>query len=282
MIIALVSALGAAFCYALSTTIQQRAAKRQPPRRAWDLRLLWRLLRTRSWQLGWTPSAAALIAQAVALRHGPLAVVQPLLATGLFMAVLIEAVWDRRPVQRRDLVATLLGTAGLAAFLATAAPSAGIDDPPAADWWWVAAGAGGAVVACLVGARPSTGAARGALLGVATGILYGLASALIKAVVARFNGDLLALVTDPRLAALVVVSLVGVQVNQNAFQSGRIAAPLTALTLTEPVAGVVVGATAFRESLSLGGARSVLVVAAVAAIVVGVWLAGTPSRATAR
>ncbi|SBT42501.1 DMT family transporter [Micromonospora narathiwatensis] len=280
MTIAVVTALVAAFCYALSTTIQQRAAKRQPPRRAWDLRLLWRLLRTRSWQLGWTPSLGALLAQAVALRHGPLAVVQPLLATGLFMAILIEAAWTRRPVQRRDLVATLLGTAGLAAFLATAAPSAGIDDPAASSWWWVAGGAGGAVGACLAAARPTTGAARGALLGVATGILYGLSSALIKAVVTRFNGDLFELVTDPRLAALVVVSLVGVQVNQNAFQSGRIAAPLTALTLTEPVTGVVVGATAFRETLSVGGYWIPLVVLAAGAIVAGVWLAaGAPRKA---
>ncbi len=280
MTVAVVTALVAAFCFALSTTIHQRAAKRQPPWRTLDPRLLWRLLRTRLWQLGWAPDAGAILTQAVALRHGPLAVVQPLLATGLFMAILIEAVWNRRPVQRRDLVATLVGAAGLTTFLVTGNPSAGIDDPATAAWWWVSAGAAGAVVTCVVAARPATGATRGALLGVATGILYGLAAALLKAVATRFNGDLLALVTDPRLAGLAVVSLLAVQLNQNAFQSGRIAAPLTAATLTEPVTGVVVGVTAFRETLTLGGFRSPLVALAAGAIVAGVWLAAdTPRKA---
>lgn len=274
MTLAVLAALVAAFSFALSTTLHQRAAQRQPPGRALDPRLLWHLLRTRLWQLGWAPDVAGVLAQAVALRYGPLAVVQPVLASGLFMAVLIEAAWDRRPVRHRDLVAVLVGTAGLVGFLVTVSPGAGVNDPSTSAWWWVAAGVGGTVVACLAAARTTSGAARGTLLGVATGVLYGLAAALLKAVAARLPGDPLAVVADPRLAALVVVALIGVQLNQNAFQSGRIAAPLTALTLTEPVAGVLIGVTAFRETLTLGGVRIVVVVAAAGAIVAGVRLAG--------
>ncbi|MBY8874159.1 DMT family transporter [Micromonospora sp. PLK6-60] len=279
MSIAVVAALVAAFSYAVSTTMHQRAAKRQPPRRALDLRLLWRLLRTRLWQLGWVPDVAGTLAQALALRYGPLAVVQPVLASGLFMAVLLEAAWNRRLPHCRDLAATLVGIAGVAGFLVATDPRAGIDDPAPAAWGWAGAAVAAAVAGCLLLARAATGATRGALLGVAAGILYGMAAALLKAVATRFDGDPLALLTDWRLAALVVVAVVGVQVNQSAFQSGRIAAPLTALTLTEPVTGVVIGVTVFRETLSLGGARTPLVVAAVAAIAAGVWLAGSTSRA---
>ncbi|WP_319462836.1 DMT family transporter [Micromonospora sp. RTP1Z1] len=282
MILAVAAALAAAFFFALSTTIHQRAAKRQPPRRALDPRLLLRLVRTRMWQLGWVPGTAGALSQAVALRFGPLTVVQPLLASGLFMAILIEAAWSRQPVRRRDLGATVVGTGGLAAFLVTVDPRAGVADPGSTAWWWVAAGAGGTVAVCLAAARSTTGATRGTLLGVATGVLYGVAAALLKAVATRFQGDLPALLLDPRLAALVLVALVGVQVNQSAFQSGRIAAPLTALTLSEPVTGVVIGVTAFREALSLSGPRIPLVVVAAGAITVGVWLAGSSSRAAAR
>ncbi|MGW5671810.1 DMT family transporter [Micromonospora sp. NPDC003776] len=228
------AAVVSAFSFALSTTLHQRAAKQQPLGRVLDPRLLWRLLRTRLWQLGWAPDVAGALAQALALRYGPLAVVQPVLASGLFMAVLLEAAWNRRPVQRRDLVACVVGSAGLVGFLVTVEPRAGVNDPGSTAWAGVAAGVSGAVLACLLAARSSTGAARGALLGVASGVLYGTAAALLKAVATRFHGDFLALFTDPRLAALAVVVLVGVQLNQNAFQSGRIAAPLTALTLAEP------------------------------------------------
>ncbi|SCE94836.1 DMT family transporter [Micromonospora mirobrigensis] len=280
MIVAVLAALVAAFAYALSTTMHERAAKRQPARRALDPRLLWRLLGTRLWQLGWVPDVVGTLAQALALRYGPLAVVQPLMATGLFMAVLLEAAWNRRRARRRDLVATLVGLAGLIGFLAVADPRAGVDAPTTTAWWWVAAGVGGVVALCLLAARTSAGGARGALLGVATGALYGMAAALLKAVASGRPGDPLALLTDPRLAALVVVGLLGVQLNQNAFQSGRIAAPLTALTLTEPVAGVLIGVTAFHETLSLAGARVPLLLVAAAAIVVGVRLAGGSAPAT--
>ncbi|SBT40032.1 DMT family transporter [Micromonospora auratinigra] len=282
MIVAVLAALASAFSFALSTTLHQRAAKRQPPRRALDPRLLWRLLRTRLWQVGWVPDVVGTLAQALALRYGPLAVVQPVLASGLFMAVLLEAAWNRRLVQRRDLVATLVGLAGLVGFLVTVNPRAGLDEPGPTAWWWVGGGVGALVVACLVGARRAGDATRGALLGVATGALYGLAAALLKAVVTRLQGDPWVVLTDPRSAALVVVALLGVQLNQNAFQSGRIAAPLTALTLTEPVTGVLIGVTAFRETLSLDGARVLPVAVAAAALVTGVWLAGTAPRAAAR
>jgi len=63
--------------------------------------------------------------------------------------------------------------------------------------------------------------------------------------------------------------------NQNAFQGGPLAAPLTALTLADPAVGVVVGTTAFHETMSVAGARSLALAVAVAAMAVGVWLAST-------
>ncbi|WP_328346898.1 DMT family transporter [Micromonospora sp. NBC_00421] len=268
----MLAALVAAFAFALSTTLHQRAAKRQQRRQALDLRLLSRLLRTRLWQVGWVPDLVGVTAQALALRYGPLTLVQPLLASGLFMAILIEAGWNRQPVHRRDLAATLVGTVGLVTFLAVADPRAGVTEPSAPAWWWVAAGTGATVAGCLLVARRVNDATRGALLGVAAGVLYGMAAALLKSVAARWHGDPVALLADPRLWALTVVGLLGVQVNQVAFQNGRLAAPLVALTLAEPVTAVAVGATAFRETLSLSGARLPLVVAAVVALVVGVRL----------
>ncbi|MFI9638581.1 DMT family transporter [Micromonospora sp. NPDC051925] len=272
MIVSVLAALVAAFAFALSTTLHQRAAKRQQRRQALDPRLLLRLLRTRLWQLGWVPDVVGVTAQALALRYGPLTLVQPLLASGLFMAILIEAGWTRQPVHRRDLAATLVGTVGLVTFLATTDPRAGVTDPSAQAWWWVAAAAGATVAGCLLVARHVGDAARGTLLGVAAGVLYGVSAALLKSVAARWHGDPVALALDPRLWALAVVGLLGVQVNQVAFQHGRLAAPLVALTLTEPVTGVLVGATAFRETLSLSGIRLPLVVGSVVALVVGVRL----------
>ncbi len=77
---------------------------------------------------------------------------------------------------------------------------------------------------------------------------------------------------------LAVTVAVGVLLNQNAFQHGRLAAPLTALTLTDPIASVVIGITAFQETLTVTPGRVIGLVLAGATVAVGVWLAGTASE----
>ncbi|MCX4472150.1 DMT family transporter [Micromonospora sp. NBC_01655] len=280
-ILAVACALAAASCFAVSTVMHQRAAKRQRRHAALDPRLLLRLLRTRLWRLGWAPDVAGAGLQALALRFGPLTLVQPLMASGLFLAILVEAGWSRRRVGRRDLLGATAGLLGLAVLLAAAEPRAGVPAPTAHAWWAVALGTGGVVAVALALSAVVAGATRGALLGLAAGILYGVAAALVKALAAGFHGDIGALLVDPLLPAAALVALAGLIINQSAYQSGRIAAPLTALTLADPVVSVVLGVTAFREAVTLGGPRIVVLALAVAAIVAGVWLAGTSPRSAA-
>ncbi len=85
-------ALAGAFSFALSAALHQRAAAQQPRFAALDPRLLLRLFRNRLWLSGWIQDTAGVVFQVLALRSGALAVVQPIMASGLFMAVLIEAV----------------------------------------------------------------------------------------------------------------------------------------------------------------------------------------------
>jgi hypothetical protein len=88
-------ALASATCFGLSSGLQQRAAKQERPRAALDPRLLVQLLHRPLWLFGWVPDAAGTALQAVALRFGPLALVQPLLVTGLFIAIPLEATPSR-------------------------------------------------------------------------------------------------------------------------------------------------------------------------------------------
>ncbi|GGM23811.1 DMT family transporter [Micromonospora yangpuensis] len=278
MLLAVLLSFATAFCYGLSAAVHQRAAKRERPHAALDPRLLVRLFRNRLWLSGWLPDTAGAALHATALRFGPLVLVQPVLASGLFMAILIEAVLDRRRVLRRDAMAIGVGATGLAAFLVVSDARAGVTDPSLSSWVWVGVGAGVAVAGCVLLSVRLRGAVRGAVLGVACGIAYSVAAALAKAVVGRYQGDLVPVLLDWRFAALALVALLGLLLNQNAFQSGRLAAPLTALTLTDPVVSVVVGVTAFQETVSLGGIRLVGLGVSAVAILAGIWLAGTGSR----
>ncbi|WP_433532267.1 DMT family transporter [Micromonospora sp. CA-263727] len=274
----IIVALAAALCFALSSALHQRAAKQQPQRAALDPRLILHLLRSRLWLSGWIPDSAGVALQVAALRLGPLAVVQPVMASGLFMAVLIEAALIRRRVVGRDLIAVAVGVAGLTGFLVLAEVRAGVGTPDPAAWIGPAIGATLIVAICLLTAHRLVGTARGAVLGVASGIAYSLAAALAKEVTDRYRGDLLETVLSWPALGLAVAAAVGVVLNQSAFQHGRLAAPLTALTLTDPVVSVLIGITVFQETLTATPGRVVGLALASATVAAGVWLAGTASE----
>ncbi|GAB3066472.1 DMT family transporter [Micromonospora schwarzwaldensis] len=268
-------ALAGAFSFALSAALHQRAATRQPRFAVLDPRLLLRLFRNRLWLSGWIPDTAGVVFQVLALRVGALAVVQPVMASGLFMAVLIEAVIAGRRVARRDLLAVAVGVVGLTAFLLLADVHAGVTRPAPTAWTVAMSCAVAAIAVCVVAARHRHGAARGALLGVAGGVAYSFAAALVKDLASGPAGSLLGVVVSWRAAALVVAVALGLMVNQAAFQHGRLAAPLTALTLTDPVVSVLVAITVFRETFSDEPIRVVGLVLAAVTVGGGVWLAAS-------
>jgi drug/metabolite transporter (DMT)-like permease len=275
LVIAILLAIGSAACIGLSSALQQKAAKQERPRRALDPRLLISLLHRPLWLFGWVPDLVGTVLQALALRFGPLALVQPLLASGLFFAIPIEAAMARTRPHSRDLIAGALGLAGLTAFLATAQPSAGIADPSPAAWLGVGGGAVVAIGICLAFAAHTTDAARGVLLGVATGLCYALLASLLKPLTTILTENPVSVFVDWHLYTLIPVAIGGLLLTQNAFQSGRLAAPLTALTLVDPAASVLIGVLAFQERLALAGGRIVIAVIGAAVMVTGIWLAGT-------
>ncbi|WP_405431631.1 DMT family transporter [Micromonospora sp. NBC_00617] len=268
-------ALAAAFCFALSSALHQRAAQQQPPHGALDPRLLLRLLRSRLWLSGWIPDSAGVALQVAALRLGPIAVVQPVMASGLFMAILIEATLIRRRIARRDLLAAAIGIAGLTAFLLLADTRAGLATAPATSWAGPALCVTLVMTICVVAAHRLTGAAQGAVLGTASGLAYSLAAALVKDLTGRYHGNLIDTLLSWTSLALVSVAAIGLLLNQTAFQHGRLAAPLTALTLTDPITSVVIGITVFRETLTTSPIRVTGLVLAAITTAVGVWLAAT-------
>lgn len=258
--------------------MQQRAAKQERPHGPIDPRLFLRLLRRPLWLAGWLPDLAGMGLQALALRFGPITLVQPLLVSGLVLAVPLEAALDRRRPHVRDLLAVGISATGLAVFLATAQPRAGVSDPSSQGWLGAALGSAAVVTACLVFARVTGFAVRGALLGTATGVLYAFAAALVKVSVTTLTTRPLALITDWHLYALIFVGLVGLLLNQNAFQAGPLAAPLTALSLTDPVASVIIALTTFHEQISTTPPHLAIEFAATLAMAIGIGLAATIVR----
>jgi drug/metabolite transporter (DMT)-like permease len=266
---AVLLSLLAGACFAFSWALQHRAASAAPDHPVGDPRVLLRLLRRRGWLFGRLLAVAGVVAQAMALRHGALSAVQPLMLTGIVFAVPLSAWLDRRATPRGQLGAVVVGIAGLAAFLGAAAPDEGTSRPSTADWVAVFAVCGGLVLLLLAAAERQAGPTRATLLGLATGTLFGLAAALLKADAMHLDDGLTNLLTRWTVYAWIVVCVMALVLNQNAFQGTTLAAPLTSLALSEPLVALAIGVGAFGERLHAGGPRLVLVAIGIVAMVVG-------------
>jgi hypothetical protein len=240
-----------------------------------DPRLLVRLLHRPLWLIGGATDLAGAGLHGAALGLGPLALVQPLLVSGLILAVPLEAALDRRRPGRRDLVAVVLSAAGLGTFIAVADPQPGPISPADAPLLGVVVGAG-AFMGLLVGfALNLAGSVRATVLGVATGAGYALAATLAKACVDRLVEDGFAVLADWRLYALAVVGLASVVLNQNAFQAGTLAGPLTGIVLTDPLMSIVIAVAAYQERIASSSSNLVVEAIAIAVMASGVWLVST-------
>jgi drug/metabolite transporter (DMT)-like permease len=258
----IVLAVAAAFLFALGTVLQQRAAVREPASTARGAAaLLLRLARRPVWLGGILSDGFGFVAQAAALGLGKLVVVQPVLATTVVFSLPLGARLTSQRIGPRDVVAALVVTAGLAAFLVLSDPSGGRDDAPVRDWL-LAAVPIAAACAVLVGAgwRAAPGI-KAAFLGTAAGILFGVSAALTKATVDQLDEGALGLILDWHVYALLAVGYVSMTLSVASLQTGVLAPAIATASIFDPIASVALGTTLLEESLhedALGVALSVL------------------------
>ncbi len=241
--------LAAAFVLGIASVADQRSTKRVKTRRALSPRIFLDLARQPLWlaSIGGTVIGFAL--QVLALRYGPLALVEPLLVCDLVFAVLISAYLTHQydPTLLGGVIATAAGVAG---FLVIGRPTNG---QPSVGFLVVlplAAGLAAVVVGCLAVSRRSD-SLRPLALALACGICYGVAAFLIKLVVSHTGGGLLGILTDWPIYTLAVVGPLGFLLNENAFQTGALIAPVMAIiTVCDPLISIALAALWLDEKLS--------------------------------
>jgi drug/metabolite transporter (DMT)-like permease len=262
-------ALAAALLFALGTVLQQRVAAAAPDE-AGGASFLLRLARRPLWLAGVAADALGFVGQAAALAVGRLSVVQPLLAASLVFALPLAAALDGRRVRRRQMLAALGVTGGLALFLVLADPTGGHDDASARGWLIGGAACAAASTALWALARGAAPVRRAALLGAATGVLFGLSAALTKATVERLDDGLLHVVLDWHLWALIVVGYVSMALAQRSLQAGRLGPAVATQMAFDPITSLLLGTLAFGEHLHESALGTLGALAGIALMVAGI------------
>src|SRR5215471_21847240 len=131
---AILFAVAASLCTATSSVCQRLGASSASQGAKLDLLLVFRLARQPIWLTGIASMILGFVFQLAALRFGPLALVQPILALELLFVFGYMAVLGSRAVKRRDWLAATAMSVGLGLFLFAASPSGGRRHAPAALW----------------------------------------------------------------------------------------------------------------------------------------------------
>lgn len=246
---ALLAALGSALGFALSTSLQHHAAGGAPESVRGAARLLAHLLSRPLWLVGQVLAFVSFCLHAFALHKGALALVQPIVVSGIVLAVPIRAALTRHRPPAGEVAAVLVAAGGLAAFLVAAGTMTGEEGtsgPPAV--LFVLVGACGAALAHVAAGRARTAAVRAGLYGVVAGVLFGLVAGLVKLSLQRFADDGAAgLLGGWPLWIVVVLGLSGVAVNQQAYRVGALSASMPILNVVNVVVAVTFGVLIFDE-----------------------------------
>jgi hypothetical protein len=252
-LIAVLAGFGSALAYAITAVTEQLSTKRVKSRRALSPELLLDLVKQPLWLAGVAANVASLALQVVALRFGPLALVEPILVCDMIFAGLISAAMRKRadPVTGAGVLACAAGVAG---FLVIARPSAGRDTMGFIEALPLLAGFAALLVGCLVLARWNQ-TARPLALALACGAAYAVTDFSIKLATGEFSGGLSDLFTHWPIYAVAVVGPIGFVLNQNAFQAGALPPVLAIITITDTIGAIGLGWLFLNEKLSSGPAE---------------------------
>lgn len=269
MILTALVALAAAVAFGWSTAAMHSDASRAPAEISNPFRLVRHLASQPRWLSGMAASLLGLGLHSLALRIGSLALVQPLVVTGLVFTFLFRALLDRRLPSRRVAGWAGLTAVGLAVFLVAARSTTGSARPQGLAPLFVL-GAGGVLAAgCWRWSYRAHAARAGLLLGLAAGVVFGLIAGTLKATTASPSlGDL---VTGWPLYVLLALGACGFLLNQTAYRRAPLTSSVPVLNVANPLVALVYGVAAFSERPAAGVAAVGAEAASLAAVLVGVF-----------
>jgi len=262
--LAVLAALG----NAAASVLQRKAARSQPPTAASGLRMVWDLAHQPVWWAGIAAIVVGFLLQAGALATGPITLVQPVLVIELAFTMLLAAAVLGGRLHRREWLAIVGMSGGLALLLYALRPAGGERQGVALGLWVLAIVVTLAVVAALgvLGARAHH-ERRAVFLGVATGMGFGFTAALVAAVTSAYAAaGITGVFTAWQTWLLIALGPMFFVSLQKTMAAGRLVASQPALTLSNPIVAVGFGVAVFGEHLR-GGAWLAGEVAAAALLI---------------
>lgn len=275
----LLLACAAAFAFALSAMLEQRAASQASHQHALASAhgfsaFVRALVRRKLWLTGFVINNLGFLIQAAALHLGSVALVQPVMVSQVLFALLLTGIGSRLRPSVKDWAYVLCVCAGLIVLLSVsgAAPLHGTSDRELVVWVLIAMT--GLVVTLVVIARKQTDPrAASLMLAVAAGTCFAGNAVLTKLTTEDlFGPGVLHTALDWPGYSLAVATASGLLIEQAAFANGSLPWAVAAMSITNPVISYLAGIFGFHVTAPhTAGAFAAV---SVTAILIGVGIAG--------
>lgn len=279
MLVSTMAALASAALFAVTTNLQREAASAIPTHG--PLHLVRRLLANRLWLASGVVGAAALALHTLALSDGGVMVVQSVMATGLVMALYVEALRQRRRLRPTELAGAALIVGGVALMVAvgtTPGTARASREPAVAVVCGVVVAA---VVAAVVASRRAVGSRWGArALAVGGGACFAIDAVFLQRMAAAVGTplmrgteplpELFAAATDA--LAFLAASVIGGIAVHRAYQVAPLRTVQPAVAAAEPLTAFGVGTALLHEGVRGGAVGYLLLTLALVAITSGIFL----------
>lgn len=263
--IGIAAALAAAVAFGWSAALMHHSAFRAPSHVQGTRALLRHLVGQRTWLAGMAASLIGFLLHALALKFGSLAIVQPLVVSGLVFSFIFRALLERRSPHRELMGWVSVSAVGLGLFVIAAGAIRGssqLDGSAAAVMFAAGAAIAGAA---LLAAPATTPRNTGVLLGISAGVVFGLIAGTIKRCEPWHPAHVVAAVRS-RAAGVVAFLL-----NQRAYHRAPLSTSLPALNLANPLVAVAFGIAAFHERPSSDPGAILAETLGLAGVLVGIF-----------
>ncbi len=253
MLVAILAALSAAALFAVATALQHRSAGLVADSGTGLVSFMVKTLRDPMWIMGAVAGDGGLVLHALALRDGPLTVVQPLLVTSVVFALALRKLLEHRRPRRDELGWACALAVGLVLFITISTPAGSVAQP-ADPVPTVVLGTiiGLGILGFFVAGRRATFGAAAIMLGTATGLSYAAAASLLKEVMGTLSHGAGGLATSWAFYALIAIGNLSVLLTQLAYRAGPLSSSLPAIMTVDPIVSLVIGVAVFDEHFRNG------------------------------
>jgi drug/metabolite transporter (DMT)-like permease len=244
-----VLAIVAAFLFAVAATFQQRGALELGVSTE-GLKSFVKLAASSWWLAGTAALLVGYVAQAIALDHGRISIVQPLLVSTVVFALPLGYFVTSQVVTLRQGIGAATVVVGLAAYALFGKPASGNDYAPNDEWAVCLVIVGALCAALMLGARGGRGLRKAAFIGIVSGVLFGLSACLTKPTLETLHDDGIAgVLTSWEGYGLVIAGVLAFILQQVSLAEGFLATSVATVSVANPIVSVLIGIVLFDERL---------------------------------